>query len=161
MRGTFVVARDSPSAPDVAALLHEHLAEMRATSPAESLHALGHAELAASDIELVTARDDDGTLLGCGALKVHDNSTLGELKSMRTVMAARGRGVGSAIVVHLLARARECGLARVSLETGIEDHFAPARRMYAQHGFVPTTPFADYTDDPNSVYLTLALTHAD
>ena len=157
MRGPFRVARDSPSAPDVSALLHEHLREMAATSPAESVHALGHAALEAPDIEFVTAREQgDGALLGCGALKVHDHA-LGELKSMRTVSAARGQGVASAILQHLLERARTRGLARVSLETGAEDYFAPARRLYAHHGFLPTAPFADYTDDPNSVYLTLAL----
>ncbi|GAB2623468.1 GNAT family N-acetyltransferase [Pseudactinotalea suaedae] len=156
MSGPFRVARDSPSAPDVAVLLHEHLAEMAATSPADSVHALGHAALQAADIEFVTAREQTGALLGCGALKVHDQA-LGELKSMRTVGAARGQGVASAILRHLLERARVRGLARVSLETGAEDYFAPARRLYAHHGFQPTTPFADYTDDPNSVYLTLAL----
>jgi len=45
----------------------------------------------------------------------------------------------------------------VLLETGSEDYFAPARRLYARHGFVVRGPFADYTDDPNSVYMELAL----
>ena len=76
---------------------------------------------------------------------------------MRTTAAARGRGVAATVLAHLLDAARDRGLDRVSLETGTEDYFAAARRLYARHGFVPCAPFADYTDDPNSAYLTLAL----
>ena len=72
---------------------------------------------------------------------------------MRTATAARGRGVATAILAALLESARQRGDHRVLLETGAEDFFAPARRLYAQHGFVPCPPFADYTDDPHSVYL--------
>src|SRR5690606_18665212 len=107
-------------------------------------------------ITFVTARADDGTLLGCGALTQHD-ATLGELKSMRTTAAARGRGVGAAVLGHLLDVARDRGLARVSLEPGAEEYFAPARRRYARHGCAPCAPFADYTHGPLCVYLTLAL----
>jgi len=150
------VAVEDPAATDVVALLREHLDDMYATSPPESVHALDVARLRAPDITFVTARADDGALLGCGALKQHD-PTLGELKSMRTAAAARGRGVAAAVLAFLLDAARDRDLARVSLETGAEDYFAPARRLYARHGFAPCAPFADYTDDPNSVYLTLAL----
>jgi putative acetyltransferase len=48
----------------------------------------------------------------------------------------------------------------VSLETGSQDFFAPARALYTRHGFAPCPPFADYTDDPNSVYFSLALAGA-
>jgi putative acetyltransferase len=72
---------------------------------------------------------------------------------MRTVTAGRGRGVGSALLCFLLEQARSRGAARLLLETGVEDYFAPARRLYARHGFAARGPFADYTDDPNSVYL--------
>lgn len=150
------VGAEDPTAADVLALLQEHLDDMYATSPPESVHALDVERLHTPDITFVTARADDGTLLGCGALKQHD-ATLGELKSMRTTAAARGRGVGAAVLGHLLDVARDRGLARVSLETGAEEYFAPARRLYARHGFVPCAPFADYTHDPLSVYLTLAL----
>ncbi|MFE9233232.1 GNAT family N-acetyltransferase [Cellulosimicrobium funkei] len=150
-----VVAED-PTTPDVLALLQEHLDDMYATSPPESVHALDVERLRAPDITFVTARSADGGLLGCGALKQHD-ATLGELKSMRTTAAARGRGVAATVLAHLLDAARDRGLDRVSLETGTEDYFAAARRLYARHGFVPCGPFADYTDDPNSTYLTLSL----
>ncbi|GAA4786422.1 hypothetical protein GCM10023200_20620 [Actinomycetospora chlora] len=76
---------------------------------------------------------------------------------MRTTTAYQGFGVGSALVRHVVAEASRRGYRRLSLETGSSDHFAPARRLYARHGFVPCPPFGDYRDDPNSMYLTLEL----
>lgn len=151
----------TPHSPDVSALLAEHLAEMVATSPPGSVHALPHDALAHPDVLLVAARDHASdaaapVLLGIGALKEHGGG-LGELKAMRTSASARGRGVGAAIVRHLLGVARERGLTRVSLETGSQEHFAPARRLYARHGFVECGPFADYRLDPHSVFMTLDL----
>lgn len=149
------VLPDSPLRADVGRLLDEHLADMFVTSPPESVHALGHEALAAPGIRFFTARRD-GVLLGCGALK-ELSATDGEVKSMRTATDARGQGVAALVLVRVLAQARELGLERVSLETGSEDYFAPARRLYARHGFVECGPFADYRLDPNSVYMTLEL----
>jgi putative acetyltransferase len=149
------VRRDDPLAPDVTALLDEHLADMHDTSPPESVHALGHAALADSTITFVTARES-GVLLGCGAL-LQLSADHGEIKSMRTSDAARGRGVAAAVLEWLLAEARDRGLARVSLETGTQDYFAAAHRLYLRAGFVDCGPFGDYTLDPNSRYMTLAL----
>jgi putative acetyltransferase len=149
------VRPDDPTAPDVTALLDEHLADMHDTSPPESVHALGHAALADSTITFVTARED-GELLGCGALK-QLTADHAEIKSMRTAGAARGRGVATAVLGWLLADARDRGLARVSLETGTQDYFAAAHRLYLRHGFVDCEPFGDYVLDPNSRFLTLAL----
>jgi putative acetyltransferase len=150
------VAPDDPLAPDVRALLDEHLADMRRTSPPESVHALDPYALAAEGILFLAARDDDGTLLGCGALK-RLSATEGELKSMRTALSARGRGVASAVLAGVLDAARAAGMTRISLETGTEPFFEPAVRLYLRNGFTPCAPFADYTRDPNSRYLTLVL----
>lgn len=147
---------DDPLAPDVRALLDEHLAEMRRTSPPESVHALEPAALAAPEIVFLTARDDDGTLLGCGAVKTL-SSAEAEVKSMRTAPEARGRGVAAAVLAEIVAVSRRSGADRLLLETGAEPFFDPAVRLYTRHGFVPTAPFADYTDDPHSRYLALAL----
>jgi putative acetyltransferase len=46
------------------------------------------------------------------------------------------------------------GYHRMSLETGAMPFFAPARALYARHGFVECPPFADYREDPNSVFMT-------
>ena len=150
-----IIAADDPTRSDVRPLLDEHLRDMWATSPPESVHALDPETLAGPGISFFTARED-GIVLGCGALKELP-ARHGELKSMRTSTEARGRGVASRMLEHLLGVARERGYERVSLETGVEDYFEPARRLYARYGFTSTTPFADYTDDPNSVYLSLTL----
>lgn len=138
---------------DVLALLQEHLAEMRATSPAESVHALPVDALRAAGVTFWTARDGDA-LVGCGAVK-HLGDRHAEIKSMRTAVAARGRGVGQVVLRHLLDEVRRSGFVRVSLETGTQDHFAPARRLYERHGFVPVGPFSDYALDPHSVFYSL------
>jgi len=149
------VKPDDPRRDDVTALLLEHLDDMRATSPPESIHALDIDALAVPGITFVTARDGD-VLLGCGALK-ELSSDHGEVKSMRTTAAARGRGVAASVLGWLLTEARTRGLGRVSLETGTEDYFAAAHRLYLRHGFVDCEPFGDYTLDPHSRYMTLAL----
>lgn len=146
---------DDPALPDVTALLAEHLADMRRTSPPEAVHALDVEALKAPGLTFWTARHD-GVLLGCGALKEHDPS-FGEIKSMRTTAESRGTGVGTALLLHVLAEARTRGYARLSLETGTQDFFAPAHRLYQRHGFIPCRPFADYRLDPNSAYFTLEL----
>ena len=94
--------------------------------------------------------------MGCGALKEIDAGH-GEIKSMRTAEAHRGRGVARAMVAHIVDESRRRGYRRLSLETGAFAAFEPAQRLYASLGFQRCGPFADYGDDPNSVFMTLAL----
>lgn len=143
---------DDPLRPDVLALLEEHLADMYATSPAESVHALDPAALTDPAITFWTARDGGGALLGTVALKALGGGSA-ELKSMRTAPAARGQGVGAALLDHALAQATLRGYRSVLLETGTQDYFAAARRLYARADFVECPPFADYVLDPHSVFL--------
>jgi putative acetyltransferase len=143
--------------PRIAAFLNEHLADMRRVSPPESVHALDLEALRQPHIRFWSAWTDDGaTLAGTGALKRLE-ATHGEIKSMRTNAALRGRGVASAILAHLLAQARMQGYERLSLETGSQPFFAPARALYARHGFVACGPFEGYREDPNSCFMTMAL----
>ena len=146
---------DDPALPDVSALLAEHLADMHATSPAESVHALDVTALKVPGVSFWTARRD-GLLLGCAALKELD-AEHGEVKSMRTSGAARGTGVGRALLLHLLDVGRERGYSRLSLETGTQDYFAPARSLYLAHGFTECGPFGDYRLDPHSAFFTVVL----
>lgn len=147
---------EDPAAPDIAALLEEHLADMASTSPPESMHALDLSGLRAASVIVVAARDEDGELLGIGALKELD-PTHGEVKSMRTATHRRGTGVASALLGHLLEEARRRGYARVSLETGADAPFAAAHRLYERFGFEQCPPFSDYGPDPLSRFYTLAL----
>jgi putative acetyltransferase len=149
------IERDNPGRKDVQQLLSEHLADMFATSPAESVHALDHVALSEPAITFWTARDDV-ELLGCAALK-QLQSGQGEIKSMRTATHARGRGMATLLLTHIMAETRCRGYERLYLETGSQDFFAPARRLYQRHGFTVCPPFADYGLDPNSVYMTIQL----
>ena len=148
-------AIEDPRTGDVRALLERHLTFARADTPPEDAHALDVDGLADPAVTLFSLRAG-GELLGVAALKRLDDGHA-EVKSMHTVEAARGRGVGRALVEHLVVVARERGYRRLSLETGAGPTFAPARRLYARAGFVPCEPFADYVASPNSAYMTLVL----
>jgi putative acetyltransferase len=146
---------DDPERPDVYALLEEHLRNMYALSPPESVHALDVSRLKGPEITFWSVRDGD-TLLGCGALKEIDPEH-GEVKSMRTPQALRRRGAGRAVLTHILSEARRRGYKRLSLETGSMDVFLPAQKLYESFGFTYCGPFADYKPDPYSVFMTLTL----
>jgi putative acetyltransferase len=145
------------SAADVHALLERHLDEMRAVSPPESCHALDLDGLRAETVTFWTARrEDDATLLGCGALR-ELSADEGEIKAMRTAPAARRGGVAAALLRTIMDEAQRRGYGRLSLETGSQDFFAPARELYVRHGFSACGPFGSYVDDPNSVFMTRTL----
>ena len=127
-------------------------------TPPEDAHALDLEGLLDPAILFFSYRAG-GELLAIGALR-HLDDDHAEVKSMHTVEAARGRGIGRAMLDHLLGVARERGYRRVSLETGAMAAFAPARSLYLNAGFEPTGPFGDYRASRNSVYLTLALDEA-
>jgi putative acetyltransferase len=146
---------DDLSGPEIAGLIQEHLAQMHAQTPAESVHALALDALRKPDITVWSVWDG-AHLVGCGALKELD-PTHGEIKSMRTAPAYRRKGVGAAMVEHIVAEARRRAYRRLSLETGSQAAFEPARRLYAQYGLTFCGPFGDYTNDPNSVFMTRTL----
>jgi putative acetyltransferase len=147
-----VVATDDPRAEDVRALLAAHLAFARAVTPPEHVHALEVDALVDPAVTFFSARRD-GVLLGVAALRRLDPSHA-ELKSMHTAEPARGRGIGRAIVDHILAVAVDGGYERVSLETGTGDAFLPAHTLYEKVGFVPCAPFGEYTQNPHSACMT-------
>lgn len=141
--------------PRIAAFLEEHLADMRRSSPPESVHALDLAALRRPEIQFWTVWQGE-ELLGTGAIKLLGQQHA-ELKSMRTAPAARGRGVARALLQHILSQARAQGLTRLSLETGTTPDFAPAHALYLSIGFENCGPFGSYVFDPFSRYMTLAL----
>jgi putative acetyltransferase len=140
----------------VVAFLEEHVAQLRDVTPPGSSHALDLDGLRAPGVRFWSATDDGGDLLGCAALK-RLSPGHAELKSMRTATGRTRQGVATALLRHVLDEARTVGFARVSLETGSFDFFAPARALYARHGFVECEPFGDYRPDPHSTFMTLVL----
>jgi putative acetyltransferase len=146
---------DDLTGPEIAGLLEEHLVSMHIHSPPESVHALPIEKLRGPDITFWSVWED-GELLGCGALKELD-AQHGEIKSMRTVLQHLGKGVGRAVLNHIIAEARRRGYRRLSLETGSMAAFEPARKLYQRAGFTYCAPFADYIEDPNSVFMTMEI----
>lgn len=146
---------DDLTGPEVVALLEEHLSNMRAITPPQSVHALPVDGLRRSDVTFWSVWDD-GELLGCGALKELDPQH-GEIKSMRTVAKHLRKGVALAVLNHILSEAKRRGYRRLSLETGAMPEFEPARQLYVRAGFRFCEPFADYVEDPNSAFMTMEL----
>ena len=139
----------------VLALLREHLAGMHANTPAGHVYALDLSGLRVPAVTFVTAWVGED-LLGCGAIKELD-ATSGELKSMRTASAHLRKGVGAALLEHLLALARARGYRRVSLETGSGAAFEPALALYRKYGFANGGAFGDYVASEFNQFLHLAI----
>ena len=139
----------------IRALLEHHVATARAETARGSAHALDLEGLRASNINFWAAWDGDA-LLAVGALK-RLSKDHGEVKSMHTARASRRRGVGTAILLHIIEAARAMGMSRLSLETGSWPYFLPAREFYKRHGFIECQPFGQYAPDENSVFMTLDL----
>jgi putative acetyltransferase len=146
---------DDLTSPEIAELLNEHLCDMYATSPAESVHALDLEKLRKPGITFWSVWDNH-QLVGCGALKELD-PTHAEIKSMRSSNRFRGQGAGKKMLEHILQVANERQYQRLSLETGPQDFFIPARKLYERYGFEYCGPFSDYVEDPYSVFMTKAL----
>jgi len=154
----FVIAAEQPDAPDVVALIDTHFRFARAASDQCNAHAMEADALAGPDVTFFTCRsaDDEGLLLGIGALKTLD-AEHGEIKSMHTTAPARGFGIGWAILNHLADTAQDRGMGRLSLETGTQDEFGPARSLYVSAGFVACPPFAAYEANDDSVFMSREL----
>jgi putative acetyltransferase len=149
---SYAIKMDDLSDPRIAQFLEEHLDDMRATTPPESIHALDLEALKKPEITFWSVWKDEA-LVGCGALKMLSD-THAELKSMRTSARHRGAGIGTLIVQHIIAEAQKRGIKQISLETGSVDFFAPARALYRKNGFEECGPFEGYHEDPNSVFMT-------
>lgn len=143
---------DDASVADTRALVTAHVSGMLENTPPESCHALDADALVDKGALLWSARVD-GELAGIGALSPF-GADAGELKSMRVTDRFLGKGIGRAILRHIVAEARERGIRSLWLETGSGDDFAAARGLYASEGFVECAPFGSYRPDPLSTFMT-------
>jgi putative acetyltransferase len=149
------IAVDDPRKPDVRALLERHLEFALGQTPPEHSFALDLDGLLDPAITLFSFRAH-GNLLGIGAIRCLSPDHA-EIKSMHTGEAARGRGIGRAMLTHLLEVARTRGFRRVSLETGTTAAFAAARALYHSAGFISCGPFASYQPSDDNLFMTLDL----
>ncbi|GLR77146.1 MULTISPECIES: GNAT family N-acetyltransferase [Aliivibrio] len=146
---------DDLNGGEVVQLLKEHLEDMYATSPPESVHALDVSALKVPEITFFSCWKGE-QLLGCAAIKELD-SNHAELKSMRTSNHARNLGVGTLLLNHVLNVSSDRGYKKISLETGSQEFFKPARNLYEKFGFQYCDPFADYKPDPHSQFMSCTL----
>jgi putative acetyltransferase len=146
---------DDLTGPQIRTLLQDHLRNMHELSPPGSVHAMDIDKLRQPDVTFWTVWSGD-ELLGCGALR-ELTPKHGEVKSMRTAPAHRGRGAARTMLAHIVEEARRRSYERLSLETGAMRAFEPAHKLYASFGFSFCSPFGDYVDDPNSVFMTKLL----
>lgn len=145
------IKQDNLDDGQVIALLEEHLSDMYATSPPESVHALDLQTLKSPHIIFFSAWIN-GSLAGCIAIQNLDSQNA-EIKSMRTSHQFRGQGVASKLLLFVLSFAKEEGYKTISLETGTQDYFLPARKLYEKFGFSECGPFSNYKLDPNSYFM--------
>jgi putative acetyltransferase len=150
------VSVDDPRKPEVTALLERHLTFSLSETPPEHSFALDVDGLLDPAITFFSYRDAHEEVLGVGALKLLGDGT-GELKSMHTSAEARGKGVGRAVLRHIIDVARADGLTRLYLETGTTPGFTPARNMYVSEGFEPCGTFGGYPITGDNTFFTLAL----
>ena len=153
------ITRESPLGEGLELLFRRHTAAMHADTPPESIHMLPREALVDPAIAFFVLRDA-GQPIGMGAVK-RIAPQHGEIKSMHVLSEARGRGLSRRMLLALIDHARDSGLARLSLETGVQPTFVAARGLYARAGFVECGPFGDYRPDPNSVFMTIDLVQAD
>jgi putative acetyltransferase len=146
---------DDLCSPEIRALLEEHRRSLFLHSPPDSVHALELDGLLMPEIAFFTAWEG-AALLGCGALKELPGRC-GEVKSMRTAAAHLRKGVARQVLAHIVSLVQSRNDTSLFLETGIAEAFAPARRMYAEAGFLECTPFGDYQPDPFSTFMRLNL----
>lgn len=151
----FVIARANPADPGPTRLISLHLANSDAVEDDSNNLTMGADELSATNVRFWTISQSD-TLLGCAALKSLPDGSV-EVKSMHVLEQARGKGIARALLEFLISEARADGQQEMVLETGSMDAYAAARALYERAGFSYCDPIPGYNEDPNSVYMRLAL----
>jgi putative acetyltransferase len=150
---------ESPLTPDLTLLMQRHTMAMHAETPPESIHMMDAGKLAQPGIWFFVMRDA-GKPVGMGAVKRIDASHA-EIKSMHVLSERRGQGLSRRMLDHLVSHALAEGFSKLSLETGSQPGFAPARGLYAKAGFVECVPFEGYGPDPNSVFMTRKISRVE
>ena len=147
-----VITTEKSLTDELAHVLQAHWLFCTSSTPIEHVYALDASKLFSPDITVFSARID-GELVGVGAMRKLD-LLHGELKSMHTLAKSRGSGVGKAMVTHIEDFARKSGIERVSLETGTNEAFRPARELYKSLGYQSCDAFGDYVLSKDNTCMT-------
>ncbi len=137
---------------ELAHVLQAHWLFCTSSTPIEHVYALDASKLFSPDITVFGARID-GELVGVGAMRKLDQLHA-ELKSMHTLAKSRGSGVGKAMVAYIEDFARSSGIERMSLETGTNEAFRPARQLYKSLGYQSCEAFGDYVLSKDNTCMT-------
>jgi putative acetyltransferase len=150
-----LIKEDDLSTSAIRSLLSLHVAELQSKTPSGSCYVLDVSSLQESTTTVFSAWDGQ-ELLGCGAL-TELSPTHGEIKSMRTAAAHLRKGVGRAMVQHIISVAKSRGYTGLRLETGSDASFATARALYYSMGFEFCGPFGEYAPSEHNCFMTLTL----
>ena len=150
-----MIQKESPTGADLALLFARHTADMHTDTPPESIHMMDASELDVEQVHFFVLREN-AVPVAMGAFKIFDG-THAEIKSMHVLAEHRGRGLSHQMLAHLVAAAQAAGVTRLSLETGSQEAFTPARVLYEKAGFTRCPPFGDYVLDPMSIFMTRTL----
>lgn len=147
MSVTFQLER--PDSADATALIGELQTHLESFYPPESRHGFSIERLIAEAVAFYVVRLD-GVAAGCGGIQLCTDAAppFAELKRMFVRPEFRGRGLGARLIERLAAHAREHGVVRLRLETGV--HQQAAIRLYERAGFRRIPPFPPYRADPLS-----------
>ena len=137
------VAAETPLQDEIREMVAKLNAHLRPLSPPEFQYQLTVEQMAGADATVFVARDETGTAVAMGSLKVHDAAT-GEVKRMYAEPHLRGKGLGRAILTAIEAKARDLGLVKLVLETGSTPGFEPAWTLYERGGFRGCDAVLDY-----------------
>lgn len=152
---TLMFHKENPSGADLAHIFSRHTMDMHADTPPESIHMMDASELDVPEVHFFVLREA-GVPIGMGAFRIFD-AYHAEIKSMHVLIEHRGKGLSRLILNHLLAKASTVGITQLSLETGSQAMFRPARVLYETAGFAECPPFGTYILDPMSVFMTRTL----
>jgi len=152
--GDISIAEEDPRAGDVAALIGELDQYLSDLYPAESNHLMGLESLAADNVVFLVARQD-GKAVGCVAL-VREAPDWAELKRIYVPPAARGAGVGQAMLAAVESAGRDMGLQWIRIETGTRQ--PEALSLFERAGYARRDRFGAYPlGDPWSIFMEKAL----
>jgi ribosomal protein S18 acetylase RimI-like enzyme len=104
--------------------------------------------------ELLLARDHQGRVAGCAALRPLSQDGVCEMKRLYVPEARRGSGVGKALALRIIDIAEKLGYSEMKLDTLTE--MKTAVGMYQRLGFVQIEAYYDSPME-NALYLGLKL----
>ncbi len=142
------ITRERPDSDDARTLIAELDAYLAPLYPQQSQHGLSVAALIAENVHFFVLRRENSAA-GCGGVKFYGRE-YAEIKRMYVRTSFRGQGLGKRLLNYLETFASGEGIPIIRLETGILQ--PEAQRLYESLGYRSRSPFANYGEDPLSLF---------